>query len=121
MTECVDCCTKYCIYSVFDVVCNRCSALSGAKKNHILFRQLKHNVLFLEFVVTFVFFHQVSAEPEGGSYVFQGFIQGKDYGQFGLQRLGMCLFRYNECHSQWLLFLIFHFNIFTIEVKGDDI
>uniref|UniRef100_A0A4W6EIB6 CUB and Sushi multiple domains 3 n=1 Tax=Lates calcarifer TaxID=8187 RepID=A0A4W6EIB6_LATCA len=29
----------------------------------------------------------VSAEPEGGSYVFQGFIQGKDYGQFGLQRL----------------------------------
>uniref|UniRef100_A0A4W6EL58 CUB and Sushi multiple domains 3 n=1 Tax=Lates calcarifer TaxID=8187 RepID=A0A4W6EL58_LATCA len=62
-------------------------ALSGAKKNHILFRQLKHYVLFLEFVVTFVFFHQVSAEPEGGSYVFQGFIQGKDYGQFGLQRL----------------------------------
>ncbi|XP_041758028.1 CUB and sushi domain-containing protein 3-like [Coregonus clupeaformis] len=31
----------------------------------------------------------VSAEPDGGSYVFQGFIQGKDYGQFGLQRLGM--------------------------------
>uniref|UniRef100_M4AIH9 CUB and Sushi multiple domains 3 n=1 Tax=Xiphophorus maculatus TaxID=8083 RepID=M4AIH9_XIPMA len=30
----------------------------------------------------------VSAEPEGGSYVCQGFIQGKDYGQFGLQRLG---------------------------------
>uniref|UniRef100_A0A7N6FBD4 CUB and Sushi multiple domains 3a n=1 Tax=Anabas testudineus TaxID=64144 RepID=A0A7N6FBD4_ANATE len=29
----------------------------------------------------------VSAEPEGGSFVFQGFIQGKDYGQFGLQRL----------------------------------
>uniref|UniRef100_A0A3Q2Q9C4 CUB and Sushi multiple domains 3 n=1 Tax=Fundulus heteroclitus TaxID=8078 RepID=A0A3Q2Q9C4_FUNHE len=29
----------------------------------------------------------VSAEPEGGSYVFQGFIQGKDFGQFGLQRL----------------------------------
>nr|XP_014040134.1 unnamed protein product [Salmo salar] len=31
----------------------------------------------------------VSAEPDGGSFVFQGFIQGKDYGQFGLQRLGM--------------------------------
>ncbi|KAF3691668.1 CUB and sushi domain-containing protein 3 CUB and sushi multiple domains protein 3 [Channa argus] len=31
----------------------------------------------------------VSAEPEGGSYVFQGFIQGKDYGQFGVQRLGL--------------------------------
>ncbi|XP_031134127.1 CUB and sushi domain-containing protein 3-like isoform X1 [Sander lucioperca] len=31
----------------------------------------------------------VSAEPEGGSFVFQGFIQGKDYGQFGLQRLGL--------------------------------
>ncbi|CAF99391.1 unnamed protein product, partial [Tetraodon nigroviridis] len=30
----------------------------------------------------------VSAEPNGSSYVFQGFIQGKDYGQFGLQRLG---------------------------------
>ncbi|CAL8356513.1 unnamed protein product [Arctogadus glacialis] len=31
----------------------------------------------------------VSAEPDGGSYVLQGSIQGKDYGQFGLQRLGM--------------------------------
>ncbi|XP_067093259.1 CUB and sushi domain-containing protein 3-like [Osmerus mordax] len=31
----------------------------------------------------------VSAEHDGGSYVFQGFIQGKDYGSFGLQRLGM--------------------------------
>ncbi|KAK7887169.1 hypothetical protein WMY93_026790 [Mugilogobius chulae] len=31
----------------------------------------------------------VSAEPEGSSYVFQGSIQGKDYGQFGLQRLGL--------------------------------
>ncbi|TSK20132.1 CUB and sushi domain-containing protein 3 [Bagarius yarrelli] len=28
----------------------------------------------------------VSAEQEGGPYVFQGFIQGRDYGQFGLQR-----------------------------------
>uniref|UniRef100_A0AAQ4P1M7 CUB and Sushi multiple domains 3a n=1 Tax=Gasterosteus aculeatus aculeatus TaxID=481459 RepID=A0AAQ4P1M7_GASAC len=27
--------------------------------------------------------------PDGSSYVFQGFIQGKDYGQFGLQRLGL--------------------------------
>uniref|UniRef100_A0A669CHK6 CUB and Sushi multiple domains 3 n=1 Tax=Oreochromis niloticus TaxID=8128 RepID=A0A669CHK6_ORENI len=32
---------------------------------------------------------QVSAEPDGSSYVFQGSIQGKDYGQFGLQRLGL--------------------------------
>ncbi|KAB0371474.1 hypothetical protein FD755_016412 [Muntiacus reevesi] len=31
----------------------------------------------------------VSAEPDGATYVFQGFIQGKDYGQFGLQRLGL--------------------------------
>uniref|UniRef100_A0A3Q4H9T1 CUB and Sushi multiple domains 3b n=1 Tax=Neolamprologus brichardi TaxID=32507 RepID=A0A3Q4H9T1_NEOBR len=31
----------------------------------------------------------VSAEPDGSSYVFQGSIQGKDYGQFGLQRLGL--------------------------------
>uniref|UniRef100_A0A3B3YU70 CUB and Sushi multiple domains 3a n=1 Tax=Poecilia mexicana TaxID=48701 RepID=A0A3B3YU70_9TELE len=28
-------------------------------------------------------------EPDGSTYVFQGFIQGKDYGQFGLQRLGL--------------------------------
>lgn len=33
-------------------------------------------------------YFQVSAEPDGATYVFQGFIQGKDYGQFGLQRLG---------------------------------
>ncbi|XP_034142652.1 CUB and sushi domain-containing protein 3 [Esox lucius] len=31
----------------------------------------------------------VSAEPDGGGYVFQGFIRGKDYGQFGVQRIGM--------------------------------
>ncbi|KAG1971132.1 CUB and sushi domain-containing protein [Pimephales promelas] len=31
----------------------------------------------------------VSAEPDGSTYVFQGFIQGKDFGQFGLQRLGL--------------------------------
>ncbi|XP_063029445.1 CUB and sushi domain-containing protein 3 isoform X1 [Melospiza melodia melodia] len=31
----------------------------------------------------------VSAEPDGATYVFQGFIQGKDYGQFGLQRIGL--------------------------------
>ncbi|XP_060679965.1 CUB and sushi domain-containing protein 3 [Hemiscyllium ocellatum] len=31
----------------------------------------------------------VSAEPDGATYVFQGFIQGEDYGQFGLQRLGL--------------------------------
>uniref|UniRef100_A0AAX7UFR4 CUB and Sushi multiple domains 3a n=1 Tax=Astatotilapia calliptera TaxID=8154 RepID=A0AAX7UFR4_ASTCA len=30
-------------------------------------------------------------EPDGSSYVFQGSIQGKDYGQFGLQRLGNSL------------------------------
>jgi hypothetical protein len=33
-------------------------------------------------------YFQVSAEPDGATYVFQGFIKGKDYGQFGLQRLG---------------------------------
>uniref|UniRef100_A0A671WNK1 CUB and Sushi multiple domains 3 n=1 Tax=Sparus aurata TaxID=8175 RepID=A0A671WNK1_SPAAU len=38
----------------------------------------------------------VSAEPDGSSYVFQGFIQGKDYGQFGLQRLGNSLFGINS-------------------------
>ncbi|XP_055081454.1 CUB and sushi domain-containing protein 3-like [Periophthalmus magnuspinnatus] len=38
----------------------------------------------------------VSAEPDGSSYVFQGFIQGKDYGQFGLQRLGLNM---SESHN----------------------
>lgn len=36
-----------------------------------------------------MFYIQVSAEPDGATYVFQGFIQGKDYGQFGLQRIGI--------------------------------
>lgn len=53
---------------------------------------------------------QVSAEPDGSSYVFQGFIQGKDYGQFGLQRLGNCLLKevtapsnyYDSCKSRWI-------------------
>lgn len=31
---------------------------------------------------------QVSAEPDHGTYVYQGFIQGRDYGRFGLQRQG---------------------------------
>ncbi|XP_058232392.1 CUB and sushi domain-containing protein 3 isoform X1 [Hemibagrus wyckioides] len=30
----------------------------------------------------------VSAEQDGGPYVFQGYIQSRDYGQFGLQRQG---------------------------------
>uniref|UniRef100_A0A6Q2X490 CUB and Sushi multiple domains 3a n=1 Tax=Esox lucius TaxID=8010 RepID=A0A6Q2X490_ESOLU len=30
------------------------------------------------------FVSTVSAEPDGATYVFQGFIQGKDYGQFGV-------------------------------------
>lgn len=48
---------------------------------------------------------QVSAEPDGSSYVFQGFIQGKDYGQFGLQRLGNCRpFQINALQPGGLLF-----------------
>ncbi|XP_072548530.1 CUB and sushi domain-containing protein 3 isoform X2 [Salminus brasiliensis] len=31
----------------------------------------------------------VSAEHEGSTYVFQGYIHGRDYGQFGLQRQGL--------------------------------
>lgn len=42
---------------------------------------------FFIFNQNFKYF-QVSAEPDGATYVFQGFIKGKDYGQFGLQRLG---------------------------------
>lgn len=51
-------------------------------------------ILFLMFTSFYLssFPLQVSAEPDGSSYVFQGFIQGKDYGQFGLQRLGNSLF-----------------------------
>uniref|UniRef100_A0A3Q3J783 CUB and Sushi multiple domains 3a n=1 Tax=Monopterus albus TaxID=43700 RepID=A0A3Q3J783_MONAL len=45
--------------------------------------------LLLSGIVSSSFLLQVSAEPDGSSYVFQGFIQGKDYGQFGLQRLGL--------------------------------
>lgn len=50
---------------------------------------------------------QVSPEPDGTTYVFQGFIQGKDYGQFGLQRLGnvSCLY---------FLTLIFHYSLIII-------
>lgn len=44
----------------------------------------------LLFPPLFVLLSQVSAEPEGGSYVFQGSVQGKDYGRFGLQRVGRC-------------------------------
>uniref|UniRef100_A0A672SDS5 CUB and sushi domain-containing protein 3-like n=1 Tax=Sinocyclocheilus grahami TaxID=75366 RepID=A0A672SDS5_SINGR len=32
---------------------------------------------------------EVSADHEGNTYLFQGFIQGRDYGPFGLQRQGM--------------------------------
>ncbi len=46
---------------------------------------------FLPFFLIASFPLQVSVEPDGSSYVFQGFIQGKDYGQFGLQRLGNSL------------------------------
>ena len=47
---------------------------------------------YIQFLISLSSFPlQVSAEPDGSSYVFQGFIQGKDYGQFGLQRLGNCL------------------------------
>lgn len=45
---------------------------------------------------------QVSAEPDGSSYVFQGFIQGKDYGQFGLQRLGNYHWHVS-CTSLWII------------------
>lgn len=31
---------------------------------------------------------QVSVEHEGSTYVFQGYIRGRDYGRFGLQRQG---------------------------------
>lgn len=41
------------VYVLFDVVCNRCDTLFGAKKNMILFMQLKQNELFLELCVIF--------------------------------------------------------------------
>ncbi|KAM6972968.1 CUB and sushi domain-containing protein 3-like [Aplochiton taeniatus] len=41
----------------------------------------------------------VSPEPDGSTYVFQGFIQGKDYGQFGLQRLSLNM---SESHNSSL-------------------
>lgn len=68
------------------------------RKIYIFFINLKQTAqtLGLSFMFFLFVVHQVSVEPEGGSYVFQGFIQGKDYGQFGLQRLGMCLFKFNK-------------------------
>ncbi|MGH0171390.1 UNVERIFIED_CONTAM: hypothetical protein FKN15_002387, partial [Acipenser sinensis] len=45
-------------------------------------------------------FSQVSAEPDGATYVFQGFIQSKDYGQFGLQRTGLNLSESNNSANQ---------------------
>ncbi|XP_058878367.1 CUB and sushi domain-containing protein 3 isoform X1 [Acipenser ruthenus] len=42
----------------------------------------------------------VSAEPDGATYVFQGFVQSKDYGQFGLQRIGLNLSESNNSSNQ---------------------
>lgn len=60
--------------------------------------------------------HQVSAEPDGSTYVFQGFIQGKDYGQFGLQRLGMGalpdIFLHAMFHCKIFNLTLFHLCIF---------
>lgn len=54
----------------------------------ILHMQLKQNTLFRSAFPPPPLF-QVSAEPEGSNFVYQGFIKAKDYGPFGLQRLGM--------------------------------
>uniref|UniRef100_A0A4W5KS96 Uncharacterized protein n=1 Tax=Hucho hucho TaxID=62062 RepID=A0A4W5KS96_9TELE len=71
--------------------------LSGVYKNHetrlmlLLYhmKALTHSTYSRVTEETWAMDGFVSAEPDGGSFVFQGFIQGKDYGQFGLQRLGM--------------------------------
>ncbi|XP_049586358.1 CUB and sushi domain-containing protein 3 isoform X1 [Syngnathus scovelli] len=52
-------------------------------------RALAHSSLSRITAATWSMEGFVSAEPEGSSFVYQGFIQGKDYGQFGLQRLGL--------------------------------
>ncbi|XP_077382387.1 CUB and sushi domain-containing protein 3-like isoform X4 [Festucalex cinctus] len=52
-------------------------------------RALAHNSLNRITLETWPMDGFVSAEPEGSSFVYQGFIQDKDYGQFGLQRLGL--------------------------------
>lgn len=61
-------------------------------------------IIFVQIIITRYYLKlnylpslQVSAEPDGSSYVFQGFIQGKDYGQFGLQRLGNHLLGLANC------------------------
>lgn len=58
------------------------------------------------------FFLQVSAEPDGTSYVFQGFIQGKDYGQFGLQRLGKAVINKGTHKKHWIM------NVFLLNLFG---
>ncbi|KAM9805514.1 CUB and sushi domain-containing protein 3-like [Syngnathus typhle] len=52
-------------------------------------RALAHSSLSRITAATWSMEGFVSAEPEGSGFVYQGFIQGKDYGQFGLQRLGL--------------------------------
>lgn len=61
-----------------------------------------------------IFFTQVSPEPDGTTYVFQGFIQGKDYGQFGLQRLGNVSCLYIFC----IILLLFIFNLVIYLYSG---
>lgn len=39
------------------------------------------------FISSFLSF-QVSSESSSGTFVYQGFVRGKGFGQFGLQRLG---------------------------------
>uniref|UniRef100_A0A3Q2YTB4 CUB and Sushi multiple domains 3 n=1 Tax=Hippocampus comes TaxID=109280 RepID=A0A3Q2YTB4_HIPCM len=52
-------------------------------------KALAHSSLSRIMVETWSMEGFVSAEPEGSNFVYQGFIQAKDYGQFGLQRLGI--------------------------------
>ncbi|XP_051920530.1 CUB and sushi domain-containing protein 3-like isoform X1 [Hippocampus zosterae] len=52
-------------------------------------KALAHSSLSRIMVETWSMEGFVSAEPEGSNFVYQGFIQAKDYGQFGLQRLGL--------------------------------
>lgn len=51
---------------------------------------------------------QVSSESSSGTFVYQGFVRGKGFGQFGLQRLGklplVAAFSFDCC--SWILLLV---------------
>lgn len=51
---------------------------------------------------------QVSSESSSGTFVYQGFVRGKGFGQFGLQRLGkvLRLLLFPSIAKSWILVVV---------------